>query len=282
MKKLTLEAKVGIFLILGIAFLTYMTVRVGDLRFGKKSGYSIFVDLDSAAGLEKSSPVRVAGVEIGRVESIELKGNKARLQLFLPSSVELSTDSKVFIKSEGLLGEKYIEIVSGDLKNSPIRPQGEIEQGASPVDIDKFFAKVNSLGDELKSAVRSISEFMGGGKGKVFSSPPIEIYAEFSNVGSLKKGSGVEIAGVEIGRVEDIVLEDYQAKVKLQIESTVEIQEDAIASVKTKGLFGNKCIEITPGGSEKIIPCGGKIRDTQPPFDLEKAISKLVFGKVSK
>jgi phospholipid/cholesterol/gamma-HCH transport system substrate-binding protein len=92
----------------------------------------------------------------------------------------------------------------------------------------------------------------------------------------------VEIAGVEVGRVKNITLDEYQAKVQLQIESKVKIPEDAIASIKTKGLIGEKYIEITPGGSDSIIKSGGKIRDTQPPFDLEKAVSKLVFGKVSE
>jgi phospholipid/cholesterol/gamma-HCH transport system substrate-binding protein len=120
------------------------------------------------------------------------------------------------------------------------------------------------------------------GKMEVIGSRGTTIYAEFSNIGGIKKGAVVEIAGVEVGRVKNIFLEDYQGKVQLQIDPKVEIQEDAIASIKTKGLVGEKYIEITPGGSEKIINPGGKIRDTQPPFDLEKAISRLVLGKVSE
>jgi len=108
------------------------------------------------------------------------------------------------------------------------------------------------------------------------------IYAVFSNTGGLKDGAEVQIAGVNIGRVKQITLQEYQAKVKLQIDSGVEIQEDAIASIKTKGLVGEKFIEITPGGSDISIPAGGKIQDTIPPFDLEKAISRIVFGKVSE
>jgi phospholipid/cholesterol/gamma-HCH transport system substrate-binding protein len=60
----------------------------------------------------------------------------------------------------------------------------------------------------------------------------------------------------------------------------VNIQEDAIASIKTRGLIGEKYIEITPGGSEKLIPPGGRIRETQPAVDLEELISKFVFGKL--
>ena len=120
------------------------------------------------------------------------------------------------------------------------------------------------------------------GKMEVLGTRGSTIYAEFSNVGGLKNGSVVEIAGVEVGRVKNITLDEYQAKVQLQIESKVKIPEDAIASIKTKGLIGEKYIEITPGGSDSIIKSGGKIRDTQPPFDLEKAVSKLVFGKVAE
>ena len=120
------------------------------------------------------------------------------------------------------------------------------------------------------------------GKMEVIGNRGTTIYAEFSNVGGLKDGAVVEIAGVEVGRVKDITLDldNYEAKVQLLIQPKVQIQEDAIASIKTRGLVGEKYIEISAGGSEKIVRSGGKIRDTQPPFDLEKAISKLVFGKV--
>jgi phospholipid/cholesterol/gamma-HCH transport system substrate-binding protein len=108
------------------------------------------------------------------------------------------------------------------------------------------------------------------------------IYAVFSNIGGLKNGAEVQIAGVTVGRVKQISLRDYQARVKIQIDAGVKIQEDAIASIKTKGLVGEKYIEISPGGSDVNIPAGGKIQDTVPPFDLEKAISKIIFGKVSQ
>jgi phospholipid/cholesterol/gamma-HCH transport system substrate-binding protein len=88
------------------------------------------------------------------------------------------------------------------------------------------------------------------------------------------------IAGVEVGRIRDISLEDYQARVVMNIVKAVKVQEDAIASIKTRGLIGEKYVEILPGASEKMIPPGGRIRDTQPPIDIEELISKYVFGKV--
>lgn len=118
------------------------------------------------------------------------------------------------------------------------------------------------------------------GKMEVVGGKGYEVYAIFSNIGGLKTGSSIEIAGVDVGRVRSIRLDNYQAHVVLKLPRSVKIQEDAIASVKTKGLIGEKYVEITPGGSEKIIQPGGRIRETQPAMDLEGLISKYAFGKI--
>lgn len=106
------------------------------------------------------------------------------------------------------------------------------------------------------------------------------VYAEFEKVGGLKTGSVVEIAGVEVGKVKGLKLDNYSALVEMYIDKNVKLQEDAIASVKTKGLIGEKYVQITPGGSDKSIPEGGKIRETESAIDIEEIISKYVFGKV--
>ena len=106
------------------------------------------------------------------------------------------------------------------------------------------------------------------------------VTADFPAVGGLKAGSGVEIAGVLIGRVETIGLADYQARVVLRLNNGVKLQDDSIASIKTKGLIGEKYIRISPGGSDKIIPPNGRIREVEAPIDLEELISKYIFGKV--
>ena len=106
--------------------------------------------------------------------------------------------------------------------------------------------------------------FLGGGGYVVF--------AEFPSVGGLKPGSTVEIAGVEVGRVESIGLKNYEALVTLQ--------EDSIASIKTKGLIGERYLRLSPGGSDKIIEPGGRIREVEAPVDFEELLSKYIFGKV--
>jgi phospholipid/cholesterol/gamma-HCH transport system substrate-binding protein len=107
------------------------------------------------------------------------------------------------------------------------------------------------------------------------------LYADFSDIGGLKPGAAVVIAGVEVGTVKSMRLnQDYQALVAFNIRKGVAIQEDAIASIKTKGLIGEQYVQITPGGSEKNLPPGGTIRETEPALDIQGLIAKYVFGKV--
>jgi phospholipid/cholesterol/gamma-HCH transport system substrate-binding protein len=106
------------------------------------------------------------------------------------------------------------------------------------------------------------------------------VTADFPSVGGLKAGSTVEIAGVEIGRVEAIGLADYQARVTLRIHAGVKLQEDSIASIKTKGLIGEKYLRISPGGSDRLIPPRGRIREVEAPVDFEELLSKYIFGKI--
>ena len=106
------------------------------------------------------------------------------------------------------------------------------------------------------------------------------ITADFPAVGGLKAGSPVEIAGVEVGRVDRIALVDYNARVIMSIRPDVKLQDDSIASIKTKGLIGEKYIRISPGGSDKTIPPNGRIKEVEPPVDFEELLSKYIFGKV--
>ena len=107
------------------------------------------------------------------------------------------------------------------------------------------------------------------------------VYAEFEKAGGIKPKAIVEIAGVEIGTVKSVrITSDYRAKVAIEIDKNIKLQEDAIASIKTKGLIGEQYVQISPGGSDKMIQNGGTIRETESAIDIEELISKYVFGKV--
>jgi len=110
------------------------------------------------------------------------------------------------------------------------------------------------------------------------------VYARFQSVSGLKAGADVEMAGVQIGQIDDISLDQERkvATVKLKIKKGIVLTDDVIASVKTAGLIGDKYITIMPGGSDKILKPGDLIIDTQSAVDLEELISKYVFGGIGQ
>jgi len=108
----------------------------------------------------------------------------------------------------------------------------------------------------------------------------IELQAEFDSVAGLKSGSTVEIAGVQVGQVKRIGLKDDRALVVLSLRPGVKIYGDAIASIRTRGLIGDKYVSISPGGSQKELLPGSKIRDTESGVDLESLIGEFIHGNV--
>jgi phospholipid/cholesterol/gamma-HCH transport system substrate-binding protein len=118
------------------------------------------------------------------------------------------------------------------------------------------------------------------GRVDLFGGQGYRVTADFPSVGGLKAGSAIEIAGVEVGRVDQIILADYQARVVMSINKGVRLSDDTIASIKTKGLIGEKYVRLSPGGSERVLATGGRITEVEPPIDVEELISKYIFGKV--
>ncbi|MFP4029274.1 MAG: outer membrane lipid asymmetry maintenance protein MlaD [Candidatus Brocadiia bacterium] len=116
----------------------------------------------------------------------------------------------------------------------------------------------------------------------VFKKEGYEVKAKFSEIGGLRSGAPVFIAGVNIGRVTKVSLKDYTARVSLWVRGDIDLPEDTIAAVKTRGLIGEKYIALSPGGALKNIPPGGQIRETQSAVDLESLISKYAFGEVEE
>jgi phospholipid/cholesterol/gamma-HCH transport system substrate-binding protein len=106
------------------------------------------------------------------------------------------------------------------------------------------------------------------------------VQAEFTSASGLKSGASVEIAGVEVGRVRDIMLEDDRAQVAMSIYNGVTLYDDTIASIKTRGIIGEKFVSLSPGGAGEPLAAGGLIRDTESGIDLEEVVSQFIHGQV--
>ncbi|MFQ5441619.1 MAG: MlaD family protein [Thermodesulfobacteriota bacterium] len=163
---LTPEAKVGLFVLLGIILLVYMSLRIGGFRLGKAEGYRLYATFDSAAGLDPDSSVKVAGVEVGRVKSITLKGHQARILLQIHPDVEIGKDFTAMLKSTGLLGEKYIEIVPGAPGAPALKDGEEITRTAKYMDIDRLLGSLTDLSGDMKKLAESLGNTLGGPEGE--------------------------------------------------------------------------------------------------------------------
>jgi phospholipid/cholesterol/gamma-HCH transport system substrate-binding protein len=114
------------------------------------------------------------------------------------------------------------------------------------------------------------------GKIELFNSNGYVIYANFDNISGLKTGDEVEIAGVQVGKVVGISLKDYRADVALRVNDGVRVDTEAIASIKTSGIIGDKYVSVSLGGGDHDLADGGVIRRTQSAFVLEDAIGQLI------
>jgi phospholipid/cholesterol/gamma-HCH transport system substrate-binding protein len=107
-----------------------------------------------------------------------------------------------------------------------------------------------------------------------------EVIAQFNTASGLKAGSSVEIAGVEVGRVRAITLNEDRAAVILAVDNRVKLYTDTIASIKTRGIIGEKFLALSPGGGGDPLKPGDTIRDTESGLDLEELVSQYVHGNV--
>ncbi|MGE0468824.1 MAG: putative toluene ABC transporter periplasmic subunit [Candidatus Nitrospira kreftii] len=119
------------------------------------------------------------------------------------------------------------------------------------------------------------------GKLEIIGGDLFEVEALFNSASGLKPGATVEIAGVEVGRVKTISLKEDRAMVKLAVQNGTKLYSDTIASIKTRGIIGEKFLALSPGGGGDPLKPGEIIRDTEAGLDLEELVSQYVHGKVN-
>jgi phospholipid/cholesterol/gamma-HCH transport system substrate-binding protein len=110
--------------------------------------------------------------------------------------------------------------------------------------------------------------------------PGYTLNARFDNISGLREGAIIEAAGVRVGTVSDITLDpdNYKAIVSLRIDEGVPVQEDAIFSIRTQGIIGEKYIKISPGGFDELLTDGMTVTETESAISLEELISKYIFS----
>jgi phospholipid/cholesterol/gamma-HCH transport system substrate-binding protein len=150
MKKFSMETTVGIFVVIGLILIGYMTVKLGDVSILSDRTYPLYAKFSDVTGLKSGSPVDMFGIEIGKVEQLTMdpKSVQPMVKLKIRNNVQIYDDAIASIKTEGLLGDSYISVDpggGGDL----LGPGGIITDTHPPVDIIDLISKY-AFGDISK------------------------------------------------------------------------------------------------------------------------------------
>ena len=115
---------------------------------------------------------------------------------------------------------------------------------------------------------------------QLFGSNMYTLTAVFPTVSGLRSGASVEIAGVTVGHVQRVELDGFDAVVTMRVHKDVQLSKDAIVSIRTRGLIGEKYLRVSQGADDRTIPAGGRVREVEPPLDFEEMIAQLIQGKI--
>lgn len=167
MSGFTTEAKVGLFVLIGFLLLAYMSVKVGDFEFGKEKGYEVKALFDNVAGLKLNVPVQIAGIDVGKVNRIGLVGRRAQVVMSINPDVKLPSDSVAIIRTSGVLGDKFLEIIPGDEQLPALKNGEELVNTRTPTDVDEIIAKVGEISEDIKRVTNSLGNALGDEGGDV-------------------------------------------------------------------------------------------------------------------
>lgn len=142
MNKTSIETAVGVFVLVGIICVGYLTIKLGKMELMGDNYYTLYADFTSATGLKSGANVEMAGVRIGQIESIYLEPvmNVARVRLKIEKGIGLSTDVIASVKTAGLIGDKYLSITPGG-SDEILEPGSSIEETESALDIEDLVSK---------------------------------------------------------------------------------------------------------------------------------------------
>ncbi len=142
MNKTSIETAVGIFVLIGILCVGYLTIKLGKMELMGDKYYTLYADFTSATGLKNGANVEMVGASIGQIESIHLEPvmNVARVQLKIENGIGLSTDVIASVKTAGLIGDKYLSITPGG-SDEILEPGNSIEETESALDIEDLVSK---------------------------------------------------------------------------------------------------------------------------------------------
>ncbi len=179
-KKIKTEAKVGIFVLLGIILLFYMTFKISGHKRAAGEGEKYTVKFNDVSGLVEKGKVEIAGVSAGWVDKIELAPDgKAELTIIINKNITLREDASAYIKTYGFMGEKYVAIYPGK-SDKVLQSGGVIKYAYNEQSIAEVANKISEAADEFKGFMKKLNEDFSGKNGKNKLSSILDNFEKFS------------------------------------------------------------------------------------------------------
>jgi len=236
MKSLSTELKVGLFAVFVAAVLLFMTFKVGGLDWMRKEGDIYHIHFRDVAGLDEKTKVKVAGVDAGVIERIELKEGEAELTVRVSKDIQLYSDASASIRASGLLGDKYLEIRTGSRK--PQLKNGDtIMYVLETVDIDDMVRKLSKVSENISGLAESLNESLGTEEAKR------SLKETVLNLGAITDNlnrtitSNDQKMGVVLENVSNLTasLNDFIEKNREPLTATVDNLKDFSVRLKNEG-----------------------------------------------
>jgi phospholipid/cholesterol/gamma-HCH transport system substrate-binding protein len=142
MKRYAMESIVGIFVVIGIACVGYMTIKLGKLPLFSDDAFTLSARFTSVSGLRMGSPIEVYGIQAGTVERLDIDPEKemAVIRMRIRKDVKVFDDGSAAIKTAGLIGDKFVKIEPGG-SGSQLKTGGWITETSAPLDIEDLIGK---------------------------------------------------------------------------------------------------------------------------------------------
>lgn len=161
---LSTEAKVGAVSLLGLLLFGFMVVYLGGVSFGDK-GYPLQAVFSEVGGLKEGNVVRYAGVDVGRVERVQTSDQGVEVRLRIKPGVKIPEGARFTIGTDGLLGEKFINIIPPRQSSDYLKPD-TVVQGEDPQGLDKLISSADRTLADIQKLVQSLNEVLGDEKVK--------------------------------------------------------------------------------------------------------------------
>jgi len=157
------ETYVGLFVLTGFLIFIWGTMQITNI--GDSDGYELFAVFDNAAGLGVNAPVRMVGVNVGRVKGIDITERKAKVTLFIDEGRRIDREAVISIRSQGILGDKFVGINPGD--SGEYYEKGEvITHTRAGTDLDSLMDSLQTAGTDLSAILSSLRKVIGTEEGE--------------------------------------------------------------------------------------------------------------------